>query len=99
MSASRETVCSPRAEMIEARPKSESPTMPNRLTSMFAGLMSRCSTPEACAAASASASLVPMSRTCAAGIGPFLRSASFSEPAGHSSITRYGRPSSSVPAS
>ena len=67
--------------------------MPNRLTRMFAGLMSRCSTPEACAAASASASLMPMSRTCPAGIGPFLRSASFSEPAGHSSITRKGRPS------
>lgn len=88
MSASREAVCSPCAEMIEASPKSESPTMPNRLTSMFAGLMSRCSTPEACAAASASASRMPMSRTCAAGIGPCLRSASFSEPAGHSSITR-----------
>jgi hypothetical protein len=54
---------------------------------MFAGLMSRCSTPDACAAASASASLMPMSRTCAAGIGPFRRSASLSEPAGHSSIT------------
>ena len=35
-----------------------------------------------------SASLMPMSRTCAGGIGPSPRSASFSEPAGHSSITR-----------
>jgi hypothetical protein len=85
--------------MIEASPKSESPTIPNRLTKMFAGLMSRCKMPEAWAAASASASLRPMSRTCPAGIGPCLRSVSLSEPAGHSSITMNGRPSPRVPAS
>jgi hypothetical protein len=37
---------------------------------MFAGLMSRCSTPTACAAARASEILTPMSRTCAGLIGP-----------------------------
>jgi hypothetical protein len=88
VSASRLTDCSPLAAMIDASPKSDSPTMPYRLTRMFPGLMSRCSTPAACAAASASLSFTPMSRTLAGPAGPCLRSMSFSEPPGHSSITR-----------
>jgi hypothetical protein len=86
VSASRDAVCSPPAAMMDASPKSDSPTMPKRFTRMFAGLMSRCSTPAWCAAASPSAIFIPMSRTCPAGMGPFLRSASFSEPAGQSSV-------------
>jgi hypothetical protein len=74
--------------MIDASPKSDRPTKPYRLIRMFAGLMSRCSTPAACAAARASAILTPMSRTCAGLIGPSRCRASASEPAGHSSITR-----------
>jgi len=88
VSASRDVDCPPSAAMIDASPKSDRQTRPYRLTRMFAGLMSRCSTPAACAAARASEILIPMSRTCAGLIGPPLCSASCSEPAGHSSITR-----------
>jgi len=87
VSALRVTDCSPSAARIDASPKSDKPTMPYRLIKMFADLMSRCSTPTACAAASASAILIPISRTFTGAIGPFLSTASLSEPPGQSSIT------------
>jgi hypothetical protein len=65
---------------------------------MLPGFTSRCSTPAACAVASASAMLTPTDRTSSAGSGPPRCSRSTSEPRLHSSITRYGRPSSVTPA-
>jgi hypothetical protein len=99
VSASRLTDCSPLAAMIEASPKSASPTTPYGLIKMFPGLISRCKIPAACAAARASARSAPIRQASPGLIGPLRRNSSLSEPAGHNSITRYGRPSPSVPAS
>nr|WP_262380623.1 hypothetical protein [Nonomuraea sp. PA05] len=94
MSDSRVTEASgPEAGMV-ARPKSERATWPYRLSRMLAGFTSRCSTPCACAAASASAMRAP---TSLASAGESTRPAS--DPPGHSSSTMYGRPSGSTPAS
>ncbi len=99
VSDSRVTDMSPSACALVASPKSDSATMPYPLTRMLAGFTSRCSTPAACAAASASATRTPMSRTSPGLSGPSSRSRSASDPPGHSSSTMYGRPSPSTPAS
>ena len=44
--------------------------MPRRVTNRLAGLMSRCTTPWACAASSASAICAPSSSTSSSGSGP-----------------------------
>jgi hypothetical protein len=60
-----------------AMPKSTSLGSPRPVNRMFSGLMSRCSTPTACAAASASAIAAPMPSASSTGSGPSaIRSAS-----------------------
>ena len=78
-----------------ARPKSASAGSPKSVTRMFAGLTSRCSTPSACASASASAILTPTSRA-SAGVSGAIRMRSAYDPR-HSSMIRYGCPSSVTP--
>ncbi len=81
---------------VEAMPKSLSTGCPNAVVRMFAGLMSRCSTPARWAVSTALAMRIPTRSTSATPSGSRrYRSLRLDE---HSSITRYGRPSAATDA-
>jgi hypothetical protein len=82
-----------------AMPKSPSLGEPFSSRSTLAGLTSRWRIPASWAAARASATWTPTSRTSGQGRAPSRWRRSWSEPPGRCSMTRYGWPSSVVPAS
>jgi hypothetical protein len=69
-------------------PKSVILTRPSGVTRRFAGLMSRCTMPSACAEATASAACATRSAAVSGAIGVPLRSSDESGCPGTSSITR-----------
>jgi len=69
---------------------------PEGESSTLAGLMSRCTSPRAWAAASAAATCAPIRSACRAGTGP-ERSRSASVGPGTSSMTTYGSGSPDSP--
>ncbi len=81
---------------VAAIPKSVSRTCPSRPSSTLPGLISRCSTPAECAAASASTRVRPIAATCAGGSGPCARMTSPRLSAFTSSMTIQWRSASSA---
>jgi len=79
-----------------AMPKSVSTARPLSAISTLLGLTSRCSTPAACAVASAASSWRPASAAWCGGIGPSREMIWSSERAATSSMMIHGRPSSSA---
>ncbi len=79
-----------------AIPKSVSTARPLSASITLLGLTSRCSTPAACAVASADSSWRPASAALGGGSGPDLAMIWSSDSAWTSSMTIHGRPSSSA---
>ncbi|GAA3146795.1 hypothetical protein GCM10020001_082630 [Nonomuraea salmonea] len=87
---------SPASASMEAMPKSVSTTRPSSASSTFSGLTSRCSTPVAWAARSASSTRPPITAACAGRSGPSSEITLASERERTSCMTIHGRPSSST---
>jgi hypothetical protein len=80
------------------RPKSPTFTAPSASMKQFDGLMSRCSTPAACAASSPPMMSITAATASSGGTGPLAATRSFSVPPGSNSIEIAGMPSiSSLP--
>ena len=81
-------VC-PAADWARARPKSATLTRPSAVTRTFSGLMSRCTIPDACAAASPSSTPVMISSAVAGENRPLSRSTCLSVRPCTYSMARY----------
>ena len=75
-------VC-PAADCARARPKSATLTRPSAVSRTFSGLTSRCTIPEACAAASPSSTPAMISSAVAGGNRPLSLSSSLERAPGH----------------
>ncbi len=84
------------SSLAREMPKSVILTVPLSPSSTLPGLMSRCTMPAACAAASAAATCEPIQATSPCGISPRSTITSARLREGRYSITRQGAPSSST---